>query len=67
MDGDGATLFNPSTFQNENDEDQEDEEEQRQIEQQVTISLIFNEQYFYSKEFYATFLHTYILDRRTTS
>ena len=40
MEGDGATLFNPSTFQNlaENDDDeQEDEEEQRQIEQQVIM------------------------------
>jgi hypothetical protein len=39
MDGDGGTLFNPSTFQNlaENDDEHEDEEEQRQIEQQVRM------------------------------
>ena len=37
MESDGATLFNPSTFQHlaEDDVDKDDEEDQRHIEQQV--------------------------------
>ena len=37
MEGDGVTLFNPSTFQNlaADVDDKDDEEDQRHIEQQV--------------------------------
>jgi hypothetical protein len=39
MEGDGVTLFNPSTFQNlaGDDDDKDDEEDQRHIEEQVTL------------------------------
>ena len=44
MEGDGVTLFNPSTFQNlgGDDDDKDDEEDQRHIEQQVLDSIPSN-------------------------
>lgn len=42
MDGDGLTIFNPSTFQNLAgvEDDKDDEEDQRHIEQQVLLLFI---------------------------